>query len=101
MMGVDLASVLVEENSGVKFYNFDGEVQDVFKTFADADVNYARFRVWNDPYDENENGYGPCHCNYTWFWIYRKVFPNICYRNRKNNVRNFLYIFGIIDSGSE
>lgn len=58
MMGVDLSSVLVEENSGVKFYNFDGEVQDVFKTFADADVNYARFRVWNDPYDENENGYG-------------------------------------------
>lgn len=58
MMGVDLSTVLVEENSGVKFYNFDGEEQDVFKTFADAGVNYARFRVWNDPYDENGNGYG-------------------------------------------
>lgn len=58
MMGVDLSSVLVEENSGVKFYNFDGEEQDVFKTFADAGVNYARFRVWNNPYDENGNGYG-------------------------------------------
>lgn len=58
IMGVDLSSVLAEENSGVKYYNFEGEEQDVFTTFADAGVNYVRLRVWNDPYDENGNGYG-------------------------------------------
>lgn len=56
--GMDASSVLVEENSGVKYYNFAGEEQDVFRTFAEAGVNYIRIRVWNDPYDENGNGYG-------------------------------------------
>lgn len=56
--GMDASSVLAEEKSGVKFYNFDGEEQDVFRTFAEAGVNYIRLRVWNDPYDENGNGYG-------------------------------------------
>ncbi len=56
--GMDASIVLVEENSGVKYYNFDGEEQDVFKTLAEAGVNYMRLRVWNDPYDENGNGYG-------------------------------------------
>lgn len=37
--GMDASSVLVEENSGVKYYNFDGEEQDVFQTFAEAGVN--------------------------------------------------------------
>lgn len=56
--GMDASSVLVEENSGVKYYNFAGEEQDVFQTFAEAGVNYIRLRVWNDPYDENGRGYG-------------------------------------------
>ena len=56
--GMDASSVLVEENSGVKYYNFDGEEQDVFMTLAQSGVNYIRIRVWNDPYDENGNGYG-------------------------------------------
>jgi arabinogalactan endo-1,4-beta-galactosidase len=56
--GMDASSVLVEENSGVKYYNFNGEEQDVFQTLAEAGVNYIRLRVWNDPYDENGNGYG-------------------------------------------
>lgn len=58
IFGMDLSSVMVEENSGVKYYNFEGEEQDVFKTFAEAGINYVRLRVWNDPYDENGNGYG-------------------------------------------
>lgn len=56
--GMDASSVLVEENSGVKFYNYEGEEQDVFMTLAQSGVNYIRIRVWNDPYDENGNGYG-------------------------------------------
>lgn len=56
--GMDASAVLVEENSGVKYYGYDGEEQDVFKTLAQSGVNYIRIRVWNDPYDENGNGYG-------------------------------------------
>ncbi|MDE7478571.1 MAG: glycosyl hydrolase 53 family protein, partial [Lachnospiraceae bacterium] len=56
--GMDASSVLVEEKSGVKYYNFEGQEQDVFKTLAEGGVNYIRLRVWNDPYDENGNGYG-------------------------------------------
>lgn len=56
--GMDASAVLVVENSGAKYYGFDGEEQDVFKTLAEAGVNYIRLRVWNDPYDENGNGYG-------------------------------------------
>ena len=56
--GMDASAVLALENSGVKYYNFDGEEQDVFMTLAQAGVNYIRLRVWNDSYDENGNGYG-------------------------------------------
>lgn len=56
--GMDASAVLALENSGVKYYNFDGEEQDVFMTLAQAGVNYIRLRVWNDPYDENGNDYG-------------------------------------------
>ena len=49
--GMDASAVLALENSGVKYYNFDGEEQDVFMTLAQAGVNYIRLRVWNDPYD--------------------------------------------------
>ena len=56
--GMDASAVLALENSGVKYYYFDGEEQDVFMTLAQAGVNYIRLRVWNDPYDENGNGYG-------------------------------------------
>lgn len=56
--GMDASSVLVEENSGVTYYNYDGEEQDVFMTLAQSGINYIRLRVWNDPYDEDGNGYG-------------------------------------------
>ena len=56
--GMDASAVLALENSGIKYYNFDGEEQDVFMTLAQAGVNYIRLRVWNDPYDKNGNGYG-------------------------------------------
>lgn len=58
IFGMDASSVLVEEKSGVKYYGFDGQEQDVFKTLSEAGINYIRLRVWNDPYDENGNGYG-------------------------------------------
>lgn len=56
--GMDASSVLVEENSGVRYYDFTGREQDVFKTLAEAGLDCIRIRVWNDPYDEDGNGYG-------------------------------------------
>lgn len=56
--GMDASAVLVLENSGVTYYNYEGEEQDVYMTLAQSGVNYIRLRVWNDPYDENGNGYG-------------------------------------------
>jgi len=56
--GVDISSVLAEEKSGVVYYNEEGEAQDLFQTLAQNGVNYIRVRVWNDPFDENGNGYG-------------------------------------------
>lgn len=59
--GVDISSYLSEANSGVVYYDFDGnEVDDqgFFDLLSDAGVNYVRIRVWNDPYDSDGNGYG-------------------------------------------
>ncbi|MBQ8032139.1 MAG: glycosyl hydrolase 53 family protein, partial [Butyrivibrio sp.] len=58
IFGMDPSSLLAEENSGVKYYDFEGNEQDALKTFADSGINYIRLRVWNDPYDEDGNGYG-------------------------------------------
>ncbi|MBQ3898598.1 MAG: glycosyl hydrolase 53 family protein [Lachnospiraceae bacterium] len=56
--GIDISSILSEEKSGVKYKNFRGEEEDLFKLLAENGVNYIRVRVWNDPFDENGNGYG-------------------------------------------
>ena len=63
IMGMDASCVPALEASGVKYYNYDGQEQDVFQTLAEAGVNYIRVRVWNDPYDENGNGYGGGNCD--------------------------------------
>ncbi len=56
--GVDISSVISLENSGVKYYDFKGKEEDIFKVLADNNINYIRVRIWNDPYDDNGNGYG-------------------------------------------
>ena len=56
IMGMDASAVPALEASGVKYYNFAGQEQDVFKTLAENGINYIRVRVWNDPYDSKGNG---------------------------------------------
>ncbi len=63
ILGMDASSVIAEEASGVRYYNFDGEEQDVFKTLAESGVNYIRVRIWNDPYDADGNGFGGGNCD--------------------------------------
>ncbi len=58
ILGMDASSVIAEEQSGVKYYNFAGEEQDVFKTLAENGVTHIRVRVWNHPYDQDGHGYG-------------------------------------------
>ena len=58
ILGMDVSSVIAEEQSGVKYYNFAGEEQDLFRILADNGVTHIRVRVWNHPYDKDGNGYG-------------------------------------------
>ena len=63
ILGMDASSVIAEENSGVKYYDFDGSERDVFEVLASSGVTHIRVRVWNDPYDADGNGYGGGNCD--------------------------------------
>lgn len=63
--GMDISSILSEEESGVVYYNENGEQEDLFKLLCDSGVNYIRVRVWNDPFDEKGHGYGGGNCDAT------------------------------------
>jgi arabinogalactan endo-1,4-beta-galactosidase len=56
--GVDISSLIALEESGVIYYDQDGDVSDLIQIMADAGVNYIRVRVWNNPYNYAGNGYG-------------------------------------------
>ncbi len=59
--GVDISSYRSLKDSGVKYYDFDGNELDddaFFQLLADSGINYVRIRVWNNPYDASGNGYG-------------------------------------------
>ena len=58
IMGMDVSSVLAEEASGVKYYNFKGEEADLFEVLSENGVNYIRVRVWNNPFDDKGRGFG-------------------------------------------
>ncbi len=63
IMGCDISSVISLENSGVRFYDYDGNENDLFDTLKQSGVNYIRVRIWNDPYDGSGNGYGGGNCD--------------------------------------
>jgi len=56
--GMDISSLISEEESGVVYHDKDGNEEDLLKILADSGYNYVRVRVWNDPYDASGNGYG-------------------------------------------
>ena len=63
ILGMDISSVLAEENSGVKYYDFQGNEADIFRVLADNGINYIRVRVWNDPFDKEGRGFGGGNCD--------------------------------------
>lgn len=63
IMGMDASCVPALENSGVKYYDYDGTEKDVYEILSNNGINYIRVRVWNDPYDADGNGYGGGNCD--------------------------------------
>ena len=66
IMGADVSSYSSLSKAGIDFFDYDGEKlsdQDFFALLHDSGVNVIRLRVWNDPYDENGNGYGGGNCD--------------------------------------
>ena len=60
---MDASCVPALENSGVVYRDKDGNVRDVFEILQENGITHIRVRIWNDPYDENGNGYGGGNCD--------------------------------------
>lgn len=61
IMGMDISSYYSVTQAGTVFYDFDGNRLDdagFFNLLKESGVNCVRIRVWNNPYDEEGNGYG-------------------------------------------
>ena len=55
MKGVDISMIDQIERSGGKFYNDQGQEEDVFQILKNHGVNYVRIRLWNNPtYEEDQ-----------------------------------------------
>ena len=63
IFGMDVSSVLAEEASGVRYYDFDGNEEDLFRILSDSGINWIRVRIWNDPYDGEGRGFGGGNCD--------------------------------------
>ncbi len=59
--GMDISSYASITEAGAQFYDFEGnEIDDAgfFTLLKNSGVNYVRIRVWNDPYNSQNKGYG-------------------------------------------
>ena len=63
IFGMDASCVPALENGGVRYYDETGAEKDVYEILRNNGVNYIRVRIWNDPFDENGNGYGGGNCD--------------------------------------
>ena len=58
ILGMDVSSLIAEEQSGVRYYDLDGQEKDLLQILAESGVTHIRVRVWNDPDDAQGHGYG-------------------------------------------
>ena len=63
IFGMDASAVPSLEAGGVKYYDHNGAEKDVYQILSENGINYIRVRVWNDPFDEDGNGYGGGNCD--------------------------------------
>ncbi len=57
IMGADISSIIEVEEGGGKFYDANGNEKDLISILADNGINYARIRLWNDPYSTSKESY--------------------------------------------
>ncbi len=62
-LGADVSTLIAQENSGVVYYDFDGNAADPLAVMQSAGVNAVRVRVWNDPYNAEGDCYGAGVCD--------------------------------------
>ena len=63
LLGMDCSSLIAEEESGVRYFDFDGQERDLLEILAAAGFSHIRVRVWNDPYDARGRGFGGGNCD--------------------------------------
>ena len=63
ILGMDVSSLIAEEDSGVRYYDFDGQEKDLLQILAENGLTHIRLRVWNEPYDAQGHGYGGGNCD--------------------------------------
>ena len=63
ILGMDVSSLIAEEQSGVRYYDFDGQEKDLLQILAENGVTHIRVRVWNEPYDAQGHGCGGGNCD--------------------------------------
>ncbi len=63
ILGMDASCVPSLEASGVKYYDHDGNENDVYAILRENGINYIRVRIWNDPYNSDGKGYGGGNCD--------------------------------------
>lgn len=56
--GADISTLIAQEESGVRYYDENGNEKDLITILAENGVNYVRVRIWNNPYDDKGHGYG-------------------------------------------
>ena len=56
--GVDCSSLYDVERNGGRFYDEDGKEEELFTLLERGGANYARFRLWVDPFDKEGHSYG-------------------------------------------
>ena len=63
LFSADISSVLAEENSGVVYYDANGNEADLFALLKSGGFRAVRVRVWVDPFDTQGNAYGGGVCD--------------------------------------
>lgn len=63
ILGMDVSSLLAEEASGVRYYDFDGQEKDLLQILAENGITHIRVRVWNEPFDAEGRGFGGGNCD--------------------------------------
>lgn len=56
--GADVSSYQALYDAGVRFKNFEGKEESLFKILKDNGMNWVRLRLFNDPYDAQGRSYG-------------------------------------------